>query len=76
MTLARKIHVLEHGLEKSLKELAEVEAALAVRKYPRPIEGGGLERRRMLLVKLIEEIDTKLKELKGVRRCSGRVRIF
>jgi hypothetical protein len=27
MTPARRIHVLEHGIEKSLKELAEVEAA-------------------------------------------------
>jgi hypothetical protein len=68
MTLARRIHVLEHGIERSLGELTEVEAALrsgTARRYPRPMKGAGLERRRMMLLKLIEEMGTKLNELKA-----------
>jgi hypothetical protein len=45
-----------------------VEAALrsgTARRYPRPIKGAGLERRRMMLLKLIEEMGTKLNELKA-----------
>jgi hypothetical protein len=65
MTLARRISVLERGIETSLKELTEVEAAINARDYPRPVEGGGLERRRLILLRLLDEMRAKLKELKA-----------
>ena len=67
MTLARRISVLERGIETSLRELAEVEAAINARDYPRPLEGGGLERRRLMLLGLLEEMRAKLKELRPHR---------
>ena len=69
MTLARRFSVLKRGIETSLKELAIVEAAIEARSYPRPVEGGGLERRRLLLLNLIAEMDAKLQELR--EECDG-----
>jgi hypothetical protein len=67
MTLARRISVLERGIETSLRELAEVEVAINARDYPRPVEGGGLERRRLMLLGLIEDMRAKLKELRPLQ---------
>jgi hypothetical protein len=64
MTLARRISVLKRGIETSSSDLAIVEAAVKERSYPRPVEGGGLERRRLLLLNLIAEMDAKLQELR------------
>jgi len=64
MTLARRISVLERGIETSSKELAIVEDAIKARSYPRPVEGGGLERRRLMLLNLIAEMEAKLQELR------------
>ncbi len=63
MTVARRIIVLRRGIETSTQELAEVNAAIAARSYPRPVEGGGLERRRLMLLDLIARMKAKLEEL-------------
>jgi hypothetical protein len=65
MTLARRLSVLERGIEESLTNLAEVEAVLRSRTYPKPSKDGGLARRRVMLLRLIEEMETKLKKLKA-----------
>jgi hypothetical protein len=65
MTPARRITVLERGIKKSLRDLAEVETVLRSGTYPRPLKDGGLARRRVMLLKLIEEMETKLNELKA-----------
>ena len=64
MTLARRISVLARGIETSSKELAIVEDAIKARSYPRLVDGGGLERRRLMLLNLIAEMDAKLQELR------------
>lgn len=61
---ARRISVLERGIETSSKELVIVEDAIRARSYPRPVDGGGLERRRLMLLKLIAEMAAKLQELR------------
>jgi hypothetical protein len=65
MTPARRISVLERGIEKSLKDLVEVEAVLRSGTHPQPLKDGGLARRRVMLLKLIEEMEAKLRELKA-----------
>ena len=64
MTTARRIDVLERGIERSTQELAEVEEAISERSYPRRVMGGGLERRRLFLVNLIADMRAKLIELR------------
>jgi hypothetical protein len=63
--VAQRIGVLERGIDKSLMELTEVEVAINARPHPRPVEPGGLERRRVLLTDLITRMDAKLKQLRA-----------
>lgn len=69
---ARRISVLKHGIDKSLMELTEVEVAINARRYPGPIEGGRLERRRLLLTNLIVGMDAELKQLQAQPPLPGR----
>ena len=77
-TVARKISVLKRGIDKSLMELTEVEVAINARPNSSLIEGGGLKRKRLLLMNLIARMDAKLKQLQArapihpdMRRCFG-----
>ena len=77
-TVARKISVLKRGIDKSLMELTEVEVAINARPHTSLIEGGGLKRKRLLLMNLIARMDAKLKQLQArapihpdMRRCFG-----
>ena len=77
-TVARKISVLKRGIDKSLMELTEVEVAINARPNTSLIEGGGLKRKRLLLMNLIARMDAKLKQLQArapihpdMRRCFG-----
>jgi hypothetical protein len=64
-TMARRIRALKRGIEKSLMELTDVEVAINGRRYSEPVEGGGLERKRLRLTNLIVEMDAKLKRLQA-----------
>jgi len=68
-TAARRIKVLKRRINKSLMKLTEVEVVINARLHPRPVEGGGLERKRLLLTNLIAGMDAKLKQLQT--QCPG-----
>ena len=64
-TMARKISALKRAIDKSLMELTEVEVAINARRYPRPVENGELERKRLLLTNLIVGMDAELKQFQA-----------
>jgi len=65
MMVARRIGVLERGIDRSLMELTEVEVAINAKPYPRPVGTAGLERKRVLLTNLIAKMDARLKQLRA-----------
>ena len=66
MTPQRRLQVLERRIERSQRELAGVEEALRAGNHPGPAKAGALYRRRLILLDLIEDMESMLKELRTV----------
>ena len=64
-TQARRIRTLKRKIDASLMELTEVEVVINARCHQRPIEGGELEKKRLLLTSFIVEMDAKLARLQA-----------